>query len=112
MYNNRIYLTAQEILEHDFKIDARGYRPQEVDKFLDMIIRDYTEYNSIIKNLENQINDLTNDNYTLKGEIRKMQERLDTAQTEIENRPNSVTNIDLLKRISQLEKVVFGKMND
>jgi DivIVA domain-containing protein len=36
-------------LEKEFKIDARGYRPQEVDKFLDMVIRDYTEYNSIIK---------------------------------------------------------------
>ena len=23
---NRFYLTPQEILEHDFKIDARGYR--------------------------------------------------------------------------------------
>ena len=44
MYDDRIYLTPQEILEKDFKIDARGYRPQEVDKFLDMVIRDYTEY--------------------------------------------------------------------
>ena len=42
MYNGKIYLTPQEILDKDFKIDARGYRPQEVDEFLDMIIRDYT----------------------------------------------------------------------
>lgn len=27
MYNEKIYLTPGEILEHDFKIDARGYRP-------------------------------------------------------------------------------------
>ena len=62
MYNEKIDLTPGEILEHDFKIDARGYRPQEVDKYLDMIIRDYTEYNNIIKNLKGQINDLTSDN--------------------------------------------------
>ena len=37
MYNNRIYLTPQEILDKEFKIDARGYRPQEVDKYLDLI---------------------------------------------------------------------------
>ena len=37
MYNDKIYLTPQEILDHDFKIDARGYRPQEVDKFLDLV---------------------------------------------------------------------------
>ena len=34
LYNDRLYLTPQEILEKEFKIDARGYRPQEVDKFL------------------------------------------------------------------------------
>ena len=58
MYNERIYLTPQDILEKEFKVDARGYRPQEVDKFLDMVIRDYTEYNSIIRNLDKQIKDL------------------------------------------------------
>ena len=43
--NDRITLTMQDILEKEFKIDARGYRPQEVDKFLDIIIKDYNEYN-------------------------------------------------------------------
>ena len=38
LYGERISLTTQDILNKDFKIDARGYRPQEVDKFLDMII--------------------------------------------------------------------------
>ena len=50
MYQDKIALTMQNILEKDFKIDARGYRMQEVDKFLDIIIRDYNEYNNIIKN--------------------------------------------------------------
>ena len=39
LYNDRLYLTPQEILEKEFKIDARGYRPQEVDKWLSVIIR-------------------------------------------------------------------------
>ena len=108
MYNEKIYLTPGEILEHDFKIDARGYRPQEVDKYLDMIIRDYTEYNNIIKNLKKQINDLTSDNYTLKQEIRSLREKLE-AQSEEANKEKSVTNIDLLRRISNLEKIVYGK---
>ena len=107
MYNEKIYLTPQEILNHDFKIDARGYRPQEVDKFLDMVIRDYTEFNSIIKSLEGQIKDLTQDSYTLKQEIRRLQEELESAEA-VENNSKSVTNIDLLRRISQLEKVVYG----
>mgnify|MGYP002545677890 FL=1 len=53
MYNEKIFLTPQEILEKEFKIDAKGYRPQEVDKFLDMVIRDYTEFASIINKLKN-----------------------------------------------------------
>lgn len=109
MYNDKIFLTPQEILEHDFKIDARGYRPQEVDKYLDMIIRDYTEYNNIIKSMEKEIKDLTEDSYTLKAEIRRLQEALDTAEAEAASSPKNVTNIDLLRRISQLEKVVYGK---
>ena len=108
MYNERMYLTAQDILEKEFKIDARGYRPQEVDKFLDMVIRDYTEYNSIIKKLEKDIKDLTGDNYKLKQEIRFLKEQIEIQNTS-ENSNKTVTNVDLLKRISQLEKVVFGK---
>ena len=34
MYQNKITLMPQDILEKEFKIDTRGYRPQEVDKFL------------------------------------------------------------------------------
>ncbi len=108
MYNERIYLTPQDILEKDFKVDARGYRPQEVDKFLDMVIRDYTEYNSIIKKLEKDIKDLMADNSKLKQEIRSLNEQLEISKN-AENTNRTVTNIDLLKRISQLEKVVFGK---
>ena len=74
MYNDRLYLSPQEILEKEFKIDARGYRPQEVDKFLDMVIRDYTEYSNIIKKLEKighiQINSKTQIiTPTQKGEV-------------------------------------------
>lgn len=105
MYSDRLYLTAQEILEKEFKIDARGYRPQEVDKFLDMVIRDYTEYANIIRKLEKDLKDLTDDNIKLKQEIRRLQEVASTTETP----SRSTNNVDLLKRISQLEKVVYGR---
>lgn len=38
MIEEKILLTTNDILEKEFKIDARGYRPQEVDKFLDIVI--------------------------------------------------------------------------
>jgi len=108
MYNDKIYLTPQEILEKEFKIDTRGYRPQDVDKFLDMIIRDYTEYNSIIKNLQTEIKNLTEDNAKLKQEILSIQEEFEF-QKNNSQQSSRATNVDLLQRISNLEKVVFGK---
>lgn len=107
MYSDKIYLTPQEILDKEFKIDARGYRPQEVDKYLDMVIRDYTEFINIIKRNEKEIRDLTEDNAKLKAEIRSLREQL--VASESSNNSNNTSNVDLLRRISQLEKVVFGK---
>lgn len=108
MYNDRIYLTPQEILEKEFKFDARGYRPQEVDKFLDLVIRDYTEYNTIIRSLEKNIKELREDNSHLQAEIRRLKENLEIAN-DSSNSSSNVSNVDLLKRLSQLEKVVFGR---
>lgn len=106
MYSDKIYLTPQEILDKEFKIDARGYRPQEVDKYLDMVIRDYTEFINIIKRNEKEIKDLRDDNAKLKAEIRNLREQLVASST---SNDSGVNNVDLLRRISQLEKVVFGK---
>ncbi|MDE5539970.1 MAG: cell division regulator GpsB [Bacilli bacterium] len=108
MYSDKIYLTPQEILDKEFKIDARGYRPQEVDKYLDMVIRDYTEFINIIKANEKEIRNLTEDNAKLKAEIRKLREQL-VASESSNNGSGNINNVDLLRRISQLEKVVFGK---
>ncbi len=110
LYNDRLYLTPQEILEKEFKVDARGYRPQEVDKFLDMVIRDYTEYGNIIKKLEKDIKDLTDDNIKLKQEIRRLKSEADASSGSTPSR--SANNVDLLKRISNLEKIVYGSNNE
>ncbi len=110
MYNEKIFLTPQEILDKEFKIDARGYRPQEVDKFLDLVIRDYTEFLTTIKKLDKDIHDLTEDNVKLKQEMRKLRINLEAAtDNESDNSSRGVNNVDLLRRLSQLEKVVFGK---
>ncbi len=108
MYNEKIYLTPQEILDKEFKIDARGYRPQEVDKFLDMVIHDYTEFIAIIKKQEREIHNLNNDNRDLKSEIRRLKSNIEAAEDSSSGYKN-VNNVDLLRRLSQLEKVVFGK---
>ena len=109
MNNTKILLTAEDILEKEFKVDARGYRPQEVDKFLDMIIHDYTEFINLVKRQNKEIKELTKNNASLKEELRKMNNILEAAESKEVSNSRNVNNVDLLKRISQLEKVVFGK---
>ena len=72
MYHDKIALTMQSILEKEFKVDARGYRMQEVDQFLDIIIRDYNEYNNIINNLINEKKALSLENSELKQIVYKL----------------------------------------
>lgn len=103
--NDRITLTMQDILEKEFKIDARGYRPQEVDKFLDIIIKDYNEYNNIIKNLEKEKRALALENQNLKNEARNLRSSIEAARIG----EKEITNVDLLRRVSQLEKIILGK---
>ncbi len=109
MLNDRISLSPEEIYEKEFKVDARGYRPQEVDNFLDLVIKDYTEFLRIIKGMEKELGALTKENSSLKQQIRGLQTELETKE---DSGNDGVNNIDLLRRISQLEKFVYGKFNN
>lgn len=105
MLQERLLLTPKDILEKEFKIDTRGYRPQEVDKFLDAIISDYDEMFNIIKELERDKKNLTDENIRLKQEVRNARTKLDVLR---ESGNSDVSNADLLRRLSNLEKIVFG----
>ena len=107
MYNEKIVLTPQDVLDKEFKIDARGYRPQEVDKFLDLVINDYNEFITEIKELKKEISFLADENNKLKNELRRIRANIEAAEGTAGS--SQVSNIDLLRRLSQLEKVVYGK---
>ena len=105
MFKEKLFLTPEEILNKEFKIDARGYRPQEVDKFLDMIIHDYTEFMSVIKKLEQDNRILIEENNKIKTEYRKLRTNIEASE-EAGGR-TTVSNVDLLRRLSNLEKIVY-----
>ncbi len=107
MYHERILLTSKDILEKEFKIDTRGYRPQEVDKYLDVIIRDYEEFARIIKETEADKKEIIEDNIRLKQEIRRLRTQLDALKEGTGSSDSN--NADLLRRISNLEKIIYGK---
>ena len=107
MYQDRILLTSKDIYEKEFKVDTRGYRPQEVDKFLDDIMRDYEEWNKIVSVLEEEKKEQLEEIIKLKQEIRYLKTQLDVVKDG--KNEGSINNTDLLRRISNLEKVIYGK---
>jgi DivIVA domain-containing protein len=111
MYQNKIKLTPQDILEKNFKIDTRGYRLKEVDQFLDDIIGDYEQFLEIINGLEKEKADLLAEIMNLKQELRNSQLNVEVASRSRSG--GEVTNVDIIRRLSQLEKMVYSsKEND
>ena len=109
MYQNKITLKPQDILEKEFKIDTRGYRLKEVDQFLDVIIGDYEQFFSIINNLEKEKADLMAEIVNLKQELRNSKFSMEV----VRNNDNvEVSNVDVIRRLSQLEKMVYANMRD
>lgn len=110
-------LSAKDIYEKDFeKTMTRGYRREEVDAFLDDIIADYQK----MADLDNEVVKLSEENNKLKKELEELRLRVATSRPQENknfssngnvnnNSSNNGNNVDILKRISNLEKAVFGK---
>ena len=91
---NRVQLTANDILEKEFKRSMRGYNQEEVDEFLDIIIKDYEAFTKEIERLKQE-----------NERFKKAQRQPN--QSRSHNNPQ--VNYDVLKRLSNLEKAVFGQ---
>ena len=85
----------------------RGFDPDEVDEFLDNIMKDYETFNKEILALQEE-----NDRLNAKiNQLNKSQAVISKIQPESQ-KSQTVTNFDILKRLSNLEKEVFGKKLD
>lgn len=94
METSRVQLTSKDILEKEFKTAIKGYNQIEVDEFLDLIIKDYEFFTREIERLKTEIERLKREN---------SQSRTHSVQ------PNHQVNYDILRRLSNLEKEVFGR---
>ncbi|TYR79976.1 cell division regulator GpsB [Priestia megaterium] len=105
MLADKIRLTAKEILEKEFKTGMRGYNQEEVDKYLDSIIKDYEAFHEEIELLQTE-------NLRLKKQVeelsKKPQQPAAYTPPPAQQQQAGTTNFDILKRLSNLEKHVFG----
>lgn len=92
---NRVQLSSKEILEKDFNTSLRGYKQKDVDEFLDIIMQDYEALNNEIQQLKQE-----NDRF----------KRSSVQEPEPKKSPQpQQVNYDVLKRLSNLERAVFGQ---
>ena len=95
-------LTAKNIYEKEFKKSrVKGYSEDDVNDYLDLIIEDYMKLDKLLT----RIKELEIENQNLKIKIDALK------NVTKDEKPNQVTNLDILKRLSKLEIAVFGPNN-
>lgn len=96
-------LQIKDILNKTFKSKMRGYDPIEVDEFLDTIMQDYEKFEKEIALLKKQLaaraTVSASDNTVVSQPVNRVEQ-------------TNHTNYDILRRISNLEKHVFGAKLD
>lgn len=96
-----IQLTPKDILDKEFKKSFRGFDMEEVDSFLDIIMKDYATF-------KNQVNYLEGENARLRAKIEELsQQSQSRPSVSATGSTPQITNFDILKRLSNLEKRVF-----
>ena len=103
----KLTYSARDILQKEFKTKVRGYDSIEVDEFLDNVIKDYEAYNQELLALKEENHRLVNK----VDQLTQNQATLSRMKQEAPKTP-AVTNFDILKRLSNLEKEVFGSKLD
>ena len=98
----RISLSTKDILQKQFKRSFRGFDIEEVDAFLDLIIRDYDTFQKEISFLQAE-----NERLLTKVDELSRQATVSKANRSSNVSSSGVTNFDILKRLSNLEKHVF-----
>ena len=111
MEDKTISLNAKKILTQTFTPDVKGYDADQVDEFLDQVAKDYLEFEAYynesrkyIVDLESQVRKSREQAAALEVENARLSKRLEGIKTS-----DNVTtdNIELLQRISRLEKELF-----
>ena len=105
---NKIVLSPKKILNKQFQVDFKGYHAEEVDHFLDQVSADYTNFAAMLNESYEQIERLQRENQSLKKRINELER---TSQEHVSQADLS-SNVDLLRRLSQLEKTVYNKHED
>lgn len=107
----KLKLNSQDLLTKKFIGNVKGYDMDEVDQFLDIILEDYKNFESVLSETNNKINVLKRDNESLKSQIRKKDLEISAQKSKNiylnKDKSGSIDNLELLKRCSTYEKKLY-----
>lgn len=107
----KLKLDANKIYHKEFEGTKPGYNALQVDSFLDIVIKDYEMMDNYIVSAEETIEDLTKMNKMLKDRLTQIEANNAVMNEKLKNISDnenaSLSNLDLLKRISALEQALY-----
>lgn len=109
LMEKRFKLKVEDVLNKQFNIDFKGYSSVEVDEFLDLVISDYQEYDAMIKNLGERLQEYEKQVAAMKAKIIELEGKQEAVQADGNN---VVSNVDILKRLTRLENAVFSNKKE
>ena len=105
--SGKVNLDLQTILDKQFDINFKGYSPDEVDSFLDLVMEDYQTYQDITAELNQKIAELERTNASLRAKLIEEEGRTRAMENNPTPAAQGAANVDILKRLSRLEEQVF-----
>lgn len=122
---NKVNLTAKDILNKKFCKDVKGYDPNEVDAFLDEIIGDYQRFAAILKekdtkilSLEKELSEFkeSNNNANKENDLRYYVEQLEIENASLKNRLEGIKpsdkvttdNLEWIQKCRKLEEFLYN----
>ena len=103
----KLNLDPQKIVDKELDIDFKGYNPDQVDHLLDEIIQDYQTYENMIADLTKKAEELERTNASLRAKLIEVEGKI-KAQEDLDPISQGASNVDILKRLSRLERQVFS----
>ena len=98
----------KKIVSKEFKVDFKGYNADEVDHFLDQVVKDYEAFAGLLNNSYDRIEQLERRLADQKAMIARLEREKALQDDNLRALEDNVSsNVDILKRLSLLEKAVF-----
>lgn len=107
----KIILSPKKILAKQFQVDYKGYNPLEVDHFLDTVSKDYQSFAYLLNDAYQKIEELENKIEEQKKELFELNRAKSLQDDSVKSMEENLnSNVDILKRLSMLEKVVYEQL--